>query len=210
MDGSAHLGAVEARANLKALGRGNRHHGVGQESLELVKGGLAEAGWAAADNAGDGAADRVVLVAELGSQILHLLCNGSIRAAHGKELVNLFAGEGIDKPEELGVAAERVDVVKELDLANRRHKGDNLDTVGLAQPLFSNSTGGDAGNGLAGTAAATTGGGLDSVLFEVGPVGVGGARVHVDCFRSVVFRALVFIHDCESDGRAQAYAMLAS
>lgn len=64
-----------------------------------------------------------------------ILRSNSIRAAHRKELVHLLAGQGIDKLEELGVAAKGVDVdavgcrsvLKELDIANQGNKGNDLD-----------------------------------------------------------------------------------
>lgn len=55
-------------------------------------------------------------------------------------------------------------------------------------------------NSLTGTGTATTAGGLEAVLEEVGPVGVRGARVEIG-FR-VVVRALVLVGDGQSDGGA--------
>lgn len=207
---SAHFGSSEARANLKALGSRNRHDGVGQESLKLVKAWLAEAGGAAANNTGYGTTGRVVLVAELGNLVLHALRDGRIRATDGKELIHFLAGQGVHKLEKLGVAAKGVDIVtvgqrsvfKKLDVAHGGNKRNDLDAISLAQPLLGDSAGSNASNGLAGTTSATARGGLDTILLEVSPVGVGGAGVEIDCLGAVVVRALILVRYGQEDGCA--------
>lgn len=42
MSASRDLGSSETRSNLETLGGGNREHGVGESSLELVEAGLPE------------------------------------------------------------------------------------------------------------------------------------------------------------------------
>lgn len=214
--GSAHLGAAETRANLKSFSSRDRHNGVGQESLKLVEAWLAEARGAPANNTGYGTTSRVVLVAELGNFVLHALRNSSVRAADGEELIDLLAGEGVNKLQELGVAAKGIDVVaigqrsvlEELDVANGRNKGNDLDAVGLAQPFLGNSTGSNAGNGLAGTASATARGGFDTILLKVSPVSVRGAGVEVDGLGAVVVRALILVGHGQENRCAQSAILL--
>lgn len=57
---AGHLGAAEAGADLEALGRRDREHGVCELGLELVEDGLAEAGGNATDDTGHRAANRVL------------------------------------------------------------------------------------------------------------------------------------------------------
>lgn len=54
------LAALEARADLEALGGRDGEHGVRELSLELVEDGLTESSRNVADDADDGAADRVL------------------------------------------------------------------------------------------------------------------------------------------------------
>lgn len=206
--GAVHLGAEEAGANLEALDGGDGHDGVAEQGLELVKAGLAQARRGVADDAGDGAAGAVVCVAEGRDALLHALARLLVRAADGEEAVDLVAGEGVGEAEKGRVGAHGVGVAKQLDVAHGRDKGDNLDAVGLAQPLFGHGAGGDAGNRLAGGAAAAARGGLGAVLFQVGPVGVRRARVEVNRLVAVVLGPLVLVGHGEQDGRAEGAAKL--
>lgn len=203
VDAAEHLGAVEAGANLKALDCGDRHHGVGEGGLELVEAGLAEANGGVADDAGDGAASAVVLVAQFGNAVLHAAAGVFVRTADREEFVNLGLGDGLGEAEEGRVRAHAVSVVEELDVANGGDKGDNVNAVGLLEPLLSNSACSNTGDRLAGTAAAATRAGLDAVLLEVGPVSMAGARKEVDGLVAVVLGALVLVGDSEEDGRAE-------
>lgn len=205
---AVHLGAVEAGADLEALDGGDGEHGVGEEGLELVKGRLAEPRGGVADDAGDGAAGAVVRVAQLGDLVLHAAVGRVVGAAHGEELVDLFAGEVLAKAEEGGVGAHGLGVVKELDVADRGDKGDNLHPIGLLQPLLRDGTGGHARNGLARTTPAAARAGLDAVLLEVGPIRMAGAGVQVDGLVAVVLGALVLVGHGEEDGRAERAAVL--
>lgn len=205
--GAVHLGAQEAGADLEALDGGDGHHGVAQGGLELVKGRLAQAGRGVADDAGDGASGAVLLFLELGDAVLHAAPSFLVGASHRQELVDVGAGEGLGEAEEAGVGAHGVSVAEELDGADGGDKGDNLDAVGLAQPLLGDGAGGHTGNGLARTAAAAAGGGLDAVLFEVGPVGMAGTGVEVDGLVAVVLGALVLVGDGEEDWGAESEAV---
>ena len=207
VDGALHGGAREAGADLEALDGGDAHHGVAEEGLELVEAGLAEARGRVADDAGDGAAGGVVGIFQLLDALLHAGGGVRVRAADGEELVDAGAGEVLGEGEEGRVGGQGVGVgaaLEEGDVADRGHKGDNLDAVGLGEPLLSDGAGGHAGNGLAGGAPPAAGGGLDAVLFEVCPVGVGGARVEVDGLGAVVVRALILIRHGQEYGCAQS------
>lgn len=89
-----HLAPLEAGAEFEGLGRGDAEHGVRELGGQLVKAGLAEADGAVADHAGDGAADAVVAVTELGDLDGHALRGVGVWAADGKELVDAGAGDG--------------------------------------------------------------------------------------------------------------------
>ncbi|CRK12996.1 hypothetical protein BN1708_010697, partial [Verticillium longisporum] len=98
------LAAGKARSDLEALGGRDAEHGVGEQGLELVEAGLTEAGGRVLDDAGDGAADRVVAVAEAGNVVVHGLGRLGVWAAHGQELVDGGAVDGLQEREEGGAS----------------------------------------------------------------------------------------------------------
>jgi hypothetical protein len=63
-------------------------------------------------------------------------------------------------------------------------------------------------DGLASTASATSTAGLDTVLLQVGPVGVTGTGVQVHGAVAVVLGSLVLVHDAHANGRAQGDSKL--
>ncbi|RBQ72295.1 hypothetical protein VDGD_21454 [Verticillium dahliae] len=205
------LAAGKARSDLEALGGWDAEHGVGEQGLELVEAGLAEAGGRVLDDAGDGAADRVVTVAEAGNVVVHGLGRLGVWAAHGQELVDGGAVDGLQEREEGGVRRGR-GVLRgrreEVDVADARREGRDLGAVGLAQVLFGNGAGGDAGNGLARRGAAASGGSLDAVLGEVGPVGVRGTRETVHRLVAVILGTLVLVGHEHAKRCAQGVAKL--
>lgn len=144
-----HLSAEEARADLETLDGRDGHDGVGESGLELVEAGLANTRRNVADDAGDGAAGAVVLVFQLRNEVLHAAVGVVVWAADGEILVDLGAGDGVSEAEESGIGAHGIGVAKELDGTDRGDESDNIDVVGLLEPLFGNGTGGHAGNGLA-------------------------------------------------------------
>lgn len=93
-----------------------------------------------------------------------------------------------------------------MDLSNRRDKGDDLDAVGDLQVLLGDGTGSDTADGLTSRRASSTGRGLDTVLLEVGVVGVGGARIEVGL--GVVVGTLVLVADLEGDRCAEGDTVL--
>lgn len=211
VDGAGHLAAAEAGADLEALGRGDGQHGVREHGLELVKARLAEPRGRILDDARDGAADAVGAVAEGGDELLHAAGRGLVGAAHGQVGVDGLAGDGLQQLEEGGVGRGRRVLGRgreQVLLADAANKGDNFDAVGEAQVLLSNGPRGDAADGLAGAAAPPARRGLDAVLFEVGPVGVRGAREAVHGGVAVVARALVLVEDEHADGGAERDAGL--
>ena len=191
MNRARNFAASETGTNLEALGRGDAEHGVGQHGFELVESRLAQAAGNITDDAGNGAANAVVVVPELGDQILHALVGLGIGAADGQVAVDGLAGDGVDELEEFGVGA-RAGVFgrgrEEVLGADRGDEGDNLDTVGELKVLLGDGTGSDAANGLTGRGAAATRRGLDTVFLEVGPVGVGRTGVHVHGLVTVVWK----------------------
>jgi hypothetical protein len=201
VDGALHGGAAEAGADLESLDGGDAEHGVAEGGLELVEAGLAEARGGVADDAGDGAARRVVGVAQLGDEGLHLLRGVRVRAADGQELVDAGARERLGEGEEGRVGGEGVGVaLEEGYVTHRRHEGDDLDAVGLGQPLLGNGTSSHASNRLTGRAPAAARRGLDAVLLEVGPVGVRGTRVEVRRAAAVVAGPLVLVGNGQQMG----------
>src|SRR5699024_3774355 len=144
-----------------------------------------------------------------GDALLHAARRLLVGAAHGQEPVDLLARDALCEAQERGVRAHRLAIIlKELDAADRRDEGDDLNAVRGAEPLIRDGSGGDTGDGLTGAGAAATRRGLDAVLLEVGPVGVGGAWEDVDGGVAVVARALVLVGDGEEDRGAEGAAEL--
>ncbi|KAI6764649.1 hypothetical protein HG531_012536 [Fusarium graminearum] len=140
---------------LEGLDGGDGHHGVGEGGLQLVEAGLAETRGRIADDAGDGSASAVVGVSQLSDACLHGSTVGVVGASHGEVVVDLLTGDSLSETEEGRVSAHGVTVAKELDVSDRGDKGNDLDAIGLLEPLLSDSTGGHASNCLTGGAAAT-------------------------------------------------------
>lgn len=189
MDGARGGAGCEAGSDLEALGGGNAEHSVGEHGLELVEGRLAETDGDVADDAGDGAADAVVAVLEFGDQLDHLVGDGLVGAADGEELVDGLAGDVVEELVELGVGDGGWVLGgrgKEVDAADGAGERDDLDAEGVHHVLLGNSAGSDTGDGLAGTASATSTFRLDSVFRLGGEVGMAGSWVHVHGLVSVV------------------------
>lgn len=211
VDGAGHLAAAEAGADLEALGGGDGEHGVGQQGLHLVEAGLAQPRGRVLDDAGHGAADAVVAVAELGDVVLHAARDGLVGAAHGQKLVDGLAVDVAQQAQVVGVGAGAGVLGgggEEVDGADAGDEGDDLDAVGQAQVLLGDGAGGDAADGLAGAAPAAAGRGLDAVLLEVCPVGVRGPRVLVDGGVAVVLGALVLVEHAQANRGAEGDAEL--
>ena len=123
-------GPGKARANLKALGGGQRHHRLGQIRFELVEDGHAQSGGDAADDTFDDATAGVAFAANRFDALDHPFGNGTIGTAHDVAF-NGIEGHGrwIDL---------RLDVVNALD------PGHDFGAVGLVEQLFGNRTGGYA------------------------------------------------------------------
>lgn len=121
------------------------------------------------------------------------------------------AGDVLQQLEELGVrGGARVlgGGGEQVLLADAAHEGDDFDAVGQLEVFLGDGARCHAADGLAGGAAPSAGGGLHAVLFEVGPVGVGGAGEHVHGGVAVVLGALVLVEDEHADGGAQGDAGL--
>ena len=95
---------------------------------------------------------------------------------------------------------------EEVLWSDGRDECDGRGGVGEGEVFLGYACGGDAADGFAGGAAAAAGGGFDAVLFEVGEVGVRGARVPVHGGVAVVFGALVLVAHDHGDGRAEGEA----
>lgn len=211
VDGPRDFAPAEPRTNLEPFGGGDGEHGVREHGLQLVEARFAEPRGGVLDDAGYGAADAVGAVAEGGDQVLHAARGGLVGAAHGQVGVDGLAGDGLQQLEEVGVRRGRRVLGggrEQVLLADAAHEGDNLDAVGQLEVFLGDGAGGDAADGLAGAAPAAARGGLDAVLFEVGPVGVGGAGVHVHGGVAVVLGALVLVEDEHADGGAEGEAGL--
>lgn len=174
---------------------------MGQQGLHLVEARLAQPGGQVADDAGDGAADAVGAVAELGDVVLHAARGGLVRAARGQELVDGGAVDALQQAQVLRVRAGAGVLGGRgvgVDAADAGDKGDYFDAVGQAQVLL-----GDAAGYPAGAAPAAAGRGLDAVLLEVCPVGVRGPGVQVDGGVAVVLGALVLVEHAQADRGAE-------
>ncbi|KAI6756790.1 hypothetical protein HG530_011388 [Fusarium avenaceum] len=128
---------------------------MSEGGLQLVEAGLTETRGHITDDTGDGSAGAVVSVAQLGDACLHGSASGVIGTSYREVLIDLFTGDGLCEAEEGRVRAHGIGVTKELDVSNGGDKGDDLDAVGLLEPLLGDSTSGHASNGLASRAAAT-------------------------------------------------------
>lgn len=146
---SRNLSALEARANLEALGSRDGHHGMGQLGRELVKGGLAETGGEVADDAGDGTANGVLGILGLDDALLHTLAGLEVRAA-SDVLVDLLAGDRLEELEIVlvqgGVALLVLGVVGDggdVDLADGGNESNDLNAMDLLQVLIGDGASGD-------------------------------------------------------------------
>ena len=121
----------------------------------------------------------------------HALGGLRVRATSGVS-IDLLAGDGLEELDKLWAQSilDSVVVLRrglgwrsdrrgELDLANGRDKGNDLDAVDSLQVLLGDGAGGNTADGLASAAASTTAARLDAVLLEVSPVGMAGTGVKV-------------------------------
>lgn len=92
VDGARDGTATEAAAYVEAFGCGDREHCVCEHGFQLVEDGFAQPDGAVADDAGDGAADAVFLVAVVGDFVGHAGSGFFVRAADGEKAVDLLAG----------------------------------------------------------------------------------------------------------------------
>lgn len=160
------LRSREAASDLEALRGRDREHGMSEDRLEFVEDGLSQADGRVTDHAGHGAADRVVGVAGLddalkakGSEIslclvnkdseslnwytylLHELGRRGIGAAR-QGLVDGLASDALEELKEVLVNLLVLGLGRrQMDLANRRHEGNNLDAVRELEVLFSDRSG---------------------------------------------------------------------
>lgn len=198
-------GGSEAAANLEAICRRNRHHGLGECGLKLIEAGFAKADGNVADNAGDGSANAVELVAGLADVIFHLTGDVGVWAAHWEEFVDTVARHRADEVGKFRAIADEltVNVGKEMNPADTRNKCDDLHSVSLVKPFLRDSSSRDTRNRFPGGASSSTGRGLDPILGEVRPVGMARARVEIDSLTAVVTRSLVFVGDDQENGRSE-------
>jgi hypothetical protein len=171
VDGAGDLAAAEAGADLEALGGGDAEHGVREHGFHLVEGGLAEAAGHVLDDAGDGAADAVVAVAEVLDAGLHLGAGGGVGAAHGHEGIDGLAVDGLEQLEEGRVGRWRGVLRRRREHVHRAHgrdEGGDLNAVREAEVFLRNRTRGHPADGLARGAAPAARAGLDAVLRATG------------------------------------------
>lgn len=146
VDGTGHLAAAEARANLEALGGGDAQHRVGQLRLQLVEARLAQADGHVADHAGHGAANAIVCIAELLDHLGHAFGGPGLGAANGGEVVHRGAVDSLQELQVLGVG--RGGGVfggwgEEVLVADGGDKGDDLDLVRQLEVLLGDGASGD-------------------------------------------------------------------
>ena len=132
-----------------------------------------------------------------------------MRAAHRQELVDPLTREVVAQAEEDRVVGQGLRrAVEEVDLTHGAHKGDDLDTVRLLQPLLRHGARSHSCDGLARTAPTSAARRLDAVLLEVRPIRMAGPRVEVDGLVAVVLRSLVLVGHGQEDGGAEGDAVL--
>jgi hypothetical protein len=184
---SGHACAREPGADLEALARRQRQHGLGEVGLELVEHRLPQARGHAVRDAADDAAERVPAAARLVDTLSHRLCGLRVRAAGRRSLDRLPRdGEQV----ELGLDG--------VHLADASH--DLADPV-MAQHLARHRTGGDAPDGLSRAGAAASLPVADAVLRVIGVVGV---RRTIDALQLLVgLGARVLVADEDQDRRAE-------
>lgn len=114
--------------------------------FELVEAGLAESDGHVADHARYGAADAVLVVAELLDDFGHAGCGFLVGAAGRHEGVDGFAADVLNEVQEFGIGG-RGGVLRggreEVLVADGGDEGDDLNAVGETQVLLSNSSSGD-------------------------------------------------------------------
>ncbi|SUS07599.1 hypothetical protein DF3PB_470010 [uncultured Defluviicoccus sp.] len=154
--------AGEAAADLEALGRGQREHGLGQVRLQPVEDRLAQARGQAAHAALDDPADGIALGAHLLDALDHELRGGGVRTTHGVGL------DLLERRENHG--GRRHDIV---DLGD---ESTHLDVARELQDLAGDGAGRDATDGLAGGGAPAAAVVADAVFGRVGEVGVRGTE----------------------------------
>lgn len=139
--GTRDLSSSEAGTNLKALGSGDGHHGVGELSFELVKTRLTETGGKATDDNSDGTANTVSVVAVLGNQVGHLLRSLGVGAASGNERVDILTGDVVE--ESVVIGGFGGEGKWEIDGTDGGDKGNDGDVVSEGKVLLSNGTSSD-------------------------------------------------------------------
>ena len=146
VDGAGHFAAAEARADFEALCCRDAEHGVCELGFELIEAGLAESDGHVADHAGYGAADAVLVVAELLDDFGHAGCGVLVGAAGRHEGVDGFAADVLNEVQEFGVGGGG-GVLRgggeEVLVADGGDEGDDLNAVGETQVLLSNGSSGD-------------------------------------------------------------------
>ena len=185
--------AREARADLEALGGGNREHRLGEVGFELVEDRLAEAGRAVADDTFDHPAHRVSFAADGFDMVDHRPDHRGIAGADDV---------GFD-----GVGGDGLGIDLGVEMLDGFHPSQNLDAwMEFPQHLPRHGGSGDAADGLPGGGAAATGCRADAVFRIVGVVGVAGAvfRGHL----VVGAGALIGVSHENGDGRAEREAIL--
>ena len=186
-------GPGKPRADLKALGGGNRQHRFGEIGFEFVENRFAEAGRAVADHALDHAADRIASGADGFDPLDHRLDHGGVA---GADDVSFDSGGG---------DGGRIDAGGEI-LDGMDPGEDFYAGVEGVEDLPGHGGGGDTADGFAGGRAATARRSADAVFGVVGVIGVAGAVF--GCHFIVGAGALVGVADEDGNGASKGEAVV--
>lgn len=199
-------GSTKTRADFERLSRGNRKHGVGKDSFELVETGLTQTKGASTDNTGDGTTQGIILGLGSSDSLLHLFASLLVRAS-GDLLVNFLPSNSLHKVH-VGFAQNLILFVGERQsgLADTGNKGNNLDAKSLLQVFLRNRASRNSSDSLTRGRTTTARRGLDTVLGKVGVVGMGRSGVKVSL--GVVMRSLVLVVDKKADRGTKSNAVL--
>ena len=184
--------AVEAAADLEALGRREREHGFGQISFQAVEDRHTQTDGEVADAAFHDTAHGVALLTHSFDAFNHLFGGSRMGAAHGAGLDLLHTGEVVER--------------RHFDIVHAGDIGCNVDIAGQLKDFFRDRSSGDATDGLPRGGAATAFVVADAELRLVGEVRV--RRAELILHLRVGGGTLVGIRHVDGDGRAEGLALV--
>ena len=195
MLGTAQAGSGKPRTDLKAFGRRQRQHRLGEHRVELVEHRFAPASREIPADTADHTADRILGLQNFTHQRFHPRRRRFVRAAR-QVSINL-------------IAVHTVNVhIDGLFGTNGANPGDDLHAPLFSQNLFRDRPGCHPTDRLTGAGPTTAAAGADTVLGLVGEVGMRWPRHQVHF--AVIARTLVLVVHQQANWRAQGQTIFNS